>query len=301
MFSGHQIENARLSVPIENIVHNYDSTAAEIQVKASNQNTLHIRLHPEQKAQAALVAENTLPATPKQFQRAFPLDLVCVPTLAPLETDEQYVTDETVNRNTGTRLAYRNFRNYWYRQSPEKFQEFRALVREAWPGVDIERPQLDRRPDAYVTMFYTENRIAREVEWSGFGFQIWMQIVTHMLNCEKSSIFVLDEADVYLHPDLQKRLLRIVRGHFQQFLIATHSAEIINESSMSDVVSISGVNKSAKRINSDQHYRRLLQYIGSSENAELARLNRARRIIFLKAMTEIYSKSFFDVFTNTHC
>lgn len=282
VFAGHELENTRLSIPIENVVHNYDAAAAEIEITAENDSILRIDLHPERMARTVLFTDTGFPITSRQFIAAFPVDIVCVPTLAPLETDERYVVDDTVNRNAGTRLAYRNFRNLWQREPIAKFEQFRELVRDAWPGVDIEKPQLERRPDLYVTMFYTENRIAKEVEWSGFGFQVWMQIMTHFLNSNENGILVLDEVDVYLHPDLQKRLLRMVRARFQQFFIATHSAEIINESAMSDVVSVSAADRIARRINSDENYRNLLKYIGSSENAELARLNRARRIVFFE-------------------
>jgi hypothetical protein len=47
-------------------------------------------------------------------------------------------------------------------------------------------------------MYYTEDRITREVQWAGFGFQVWMQIQTHLSRGDANSILVIDEPDIYL-------------------------------------------------------------------------------------------------------
>ena len=40
---------------------------------------------------------------------------------------------------------------------------------------------------------------------------------------------ILDEPDVYMHPDLQRSLVKIVKNRFKQVIIASHSVEILSE------------------------------------------------------------------------
>jgi hypothetical protein len=109
-----------------------------------------------------------------------------------------------------------------------------------------------------------------------------MQMAVQFLRGDKGSILVLDEPDIYLHPDLQKRMLRMVKDRFGQVFMATHSAEILNEADAGDILLINAENRTAQRVTSDESYRRLYSYIGSSENAEFARLARADRIVFFE-------------------
>ena len=63
----------------------------------------------------------------------------------------------------------------------------------------------------------------REIHWSGFGFQVWLQILLQLARGNGDSVLVLDEPDIYLHADLQRRLLRLVGERFPQYFIATCS------------------------------------------------------------------------------
>src|SRR5260370_32715152 len=98
----------------------------------------------------------------------------------------------------------------------------------------------------------------------------------------KKSFTILDELEIYLHPDLQKKLLRIVRDRFGQFFMATHSVEIINEAAPGDVIAIHPSAKAGKRVLTDEDYQALFNYIGSFENIDFSRLGRARRLVFFE-------------------
>lgn len=63
----------------------------------------------------------------------------------------------------------------------------------------------------------------------GHGLQMWLQIVWFLARAARNATVVLDEPDVYMHPDLQRRLLTLVRNRFAQLLIATHSIEIVSD------------------------------------------------------------------------
>lgn len=66
-----------------------------------------------------------------------------------------------------------------------------------------------------------------EVALMGHGLQMWLQTMWFLCRSSPTATVVLDEPDVYMHPDLQRRLVRLVRGRYPQIIIATHSVEIV--------------------------------------------------------------------------
>lgn len=103
--------------------------------------------------------------------------------------------------------------------------------------------------------------------------------MTHFLRGSGGDILVLDEPDVYLHADLQRKLYSIAKKRFSQIFLATHSAEIMKEANSGDVVLVRSEFQTGKRITTEEGYRSAHALLGSSENADFARLSRAKRII----------------------
>ena len=236
----YTISESLLSIPIVNVVRNFRAEDAEIIIKSVNGPVLIIRLHQDHQLKAYIVNSPRAITNSRIFSELFPIKIVVVPTLGPFESEENYLTDETVQRNEGTRLAHRNFRNIIYRMDDGNFQEFSRLVRDAWVGIEIRKPAINTSsfPRA-MDIFYEENRMPREIGWSGFGLQVWMQMMLHMIKGGRDKILVMDEPDIYLHPDLQKKLFRISKERFGQLFIGTHSTEIINEANPGQILSIS--------------------------------------------------------------
>jgi hypothetical protein len=100
-----------------------------------------------------------------------------------------------VQRNKFTRLASRSFRNILLRMESEEFEEFADSISENWPELRIGKPSMPDYSTKELVMNYEENRIPREVYWSGFGFQVWMQMMLQIRRCGENSILVLDEPE----------------------------------------------------------------------------------------------------------
>src|SRR5437764_13776966 len=114
--------------------------------------------------------------------------------------------------------------------------------------MDIEYPEIEKiHGKAPLFMFCPEERILREIFWSGFGLQVWCQMLTHLIQSRESSLFLIDEPDIYLHSDLQRQLLTLLRNLGPDILIATHSTEIINEAEADDIVRINKRRTNARR------------------------------------------------------
>lgn len=277
---GHQIPEGRIPVNLLNAVHNYNDDDASIELRNTEGARLTILLNVARLTRFFIETDDGRRLnTPSRFASAFPESFTIVPTLGALEQDEKWVQDETIQKGALTRLSSRHLRNVWYRKSDREFDEFAKDVSHAWSNITIHKPE--RRGD-YIDMYFSENRLDREVYWSGFGFQIWLQILTHLHRTSPDNIVVIDEPDIYLHPDVQKRLMRILRERYVQFVIATHSVEIINDAAPLEIVTIDPEYRSGRRIRSEDDYARLYQYVGSSQNAELARVAKSRKVVFVE-------------------
>jgi predicted ATP-dependent endonuclease of OLD family len=179
--------------------------------------------------------------------------------------------------------AARNFRNIWYHY-PTKFDEFRAALSKTWPGMDILPPEISQDPPGKpkLHMFCPEDRIPREIFWAGFGFQVWCQMLTHIIQSNESALFLIDEPDIYLHSDLQRQLIALLRNMGPDILIATHSTEIITEAESDDIVLINKRRNSGQRIKHPSQLEKVFRVLGSNLNPILTQLAKTRRVVFVE-------------------
>ena len=245
------LATSALKIPISNITWNYSNEPASIRTSLRNGSQFAILLHPDQPIRAFLISDGIVPRTISAFRRQFPLDLVVVPNLGPVEEKEQYLTDKTIYISENTRTAHRHLRNILIRKSDDEFHEFSEEVSLAWPDISLERPRVVGHGEPMEMMFF-EDRIPREIFWSGFGLQVWMQMVLQFMRGSENCVLVLDEPDIYLHPELQIRMVELAARKFGQVFIATHSPTIIGIAGAEDVLAISAKEGSAIRGNEGQ-------------------------------------------------
>jgi energy-coupling factor transporter ATP-binding protein EcfA2 len=278
----YEIDRTAFPFSLSHVSHNYNDDDVIIEIKSSEKALATIVIPSDQTVKFFVTHPAAVLSTGARIRSYFAVDLILIPTLSPLEAEELYVTDATVQRNAGNRLASRILRNIWYRRTSEEFAEFSQSISEDWEGVVLNKPELDRDDRVYVRMFFSERRMPREVQWAGFGFQAWLQVQTHLRRSTPNSVLIIDEPDVYLHPDLQRKLTDNIRGRFPQFIMATHAIEIINDADANEIVTIQPENKRGRRIKTDQDYQSVYKYIGSGENAAFARMAKAKRVIFVE-------------------
>jgi AAA domain, putative AbiEii toxin, Type IV TA system len=143
-----------------------------------------------------------------------------------------------------------------------------------------DKPLSDKKPRLH--MFCPEGRIPREIFWAGFGFQVWCQMLTHLLQSRDASLFLIDEPDIYLHSDLQRQLLGLLRNLGPDILIATHSTEIITEAEVDDIVLIDKRRRSGRRIQDPSQLGEIFELLGSNLNPTLTQLAKTRRVLFVE-------------------
>lgn len=280
---GYAIDLTGVSVAEENLFYNYeDDSPASVRFKLSNKNELQLYF-PERGACYLLAdTEGALPRTPSAFRKQFNCPIGFVPILGPVDHNEILYQEEAARLALFNYTAARNFRNIWHHY-PERFAEFRRVLSETWPGMDIEPPKVDYsygKPRLH--MFCPEDRIPREIFWAGFGFQVWCQMLTHLVQSNEKALFLIDEPDIYLHADLQRQLLDLLRNLGPDILIATHSTEIITEAEADDIVLINKKRKRARRIKHPSELTEVFAILGSNLNPVLTQLAKSRRALFVE-------------------
>jgi hypothetical protein len=131
-------------------------------------------------------------------------------------------------------------------------------------------------------MMCEEEGQAREVQWAGFGFQVWCQLLTHLQQAHDADLIVIDEPEIYIHADLQRRLVHVLRDLGTSVMVATHSAEIITEVEASDLVIVDKRRSAGKRTSSPNRTRSALSSVGSNHNIVLSNLVRTRHVLFVE-------------------
>jgi predicted ATPase len=279
----HRIELETLSVSGENVFYNYDDTrAATVRFELSDKNAL-VLYFPERGVCYLLPdAQSRKCETPTEFRKYFDCSVGFVPVLGPVDAEEQLYNEEAARLALFNYRAARNFRNIWW-HFPTRFQEFRDAIRSTWPGMDVKKPELDTSGSKpLLRMYCPEDRLDREIVWSGFGFQVWCQMLTHLIQSKTNSIFLIDEPDIYLHSDLQRQLVGLLRNLGPDIVIATHSTEIITEAESDEIVLINKKRRSAKRISNQLDVETVFRELGSNVNPILTQLAKTKKVVFVE-------------------
>ena len=280
---GYEIDLRSISVAEENLFYNYDtSQPASIRFKLSNGNEL-LLYFPEQ-GSCYLIAHSKGKSShsPTTFRKQFDCRIGFVPILGPVEHIELLYEKEAARLALFNYRAARNFRNIWH-HFPEKFGEFRSALMRTWPGMDIEPPSIDTsHGKPRLHMFCPEERVPREIFWAGFGFQVWCQMLTHIIQGADSALFLIDEPDIYLHSELQRQLIGLLRDMGPDILIATHSTEIVTDAETDEIVLINKDRASGRRIKRPEQLEEVFSVLGSNLNPVLTQLAKTRRVVFVE-------------------
>lgn len=222
----HKAPIPRTSIPIttDNIHTDYNDEDTTVSFRFDAAQQFKVVFTREGSILLAFDTPRRTPSTASAFRKEFPLSLAIVPTLGPFEPDEEIAQPEYVARWARSHRAPRLFRNMWYYEN-EDFETFKSLIESSWPGMSISLPQRADTLSNRLVMFCSEERLTREITWIGYGFQVWLQLLTHIVKSRNVDVIIVDEPEIYLHPDLQRKIVQILKSIGPQILIATHSVE----------------------------------------------------------------------------
>lgn len=281
---GYRVPESSLPIALENVHTNYGSAASRLTFTLSNRNQLDLIFPADGGCVLVPIVEGQIVTSSAIFKKYFPISMTIVPVLGPLEHNETLREKNTVLDGLSTHRASHHFRNYWHYFS-EGFTNFAELVKTTWPGMEVEPPEFNAS-SGQLTMFCREDRLTRELYWTGFGFQIWCQLLTHLSRSKDSALVVVDEPETYLHPDVQRQILQIGRDSGCDILLATHSSEIMSDADPAEIVIIDKHKGAGERLKDVVGVQRALDAVGSSQNITLTSLARSRRVLFVEGIDD---------------
>lgn len=287
---------ANIDTNPEGVFHAYHDPPAIIDATFSSGDTITIYIGPRAEVFAVVKDSRQRVVTTKGEARRTSIPALSIlPQVGPLARDEVVLTPDYVRRSLGTNLAPLHFRNQ-LNLFPDEFRDFRRLAESTWSNLKIH--SLEGRgglPEKPLSLLIRDSNFTAEVGWMGHGLQMWLQVMWFLARTASDSAVVLDEPDVYMHADLQRRLARLIRSRTGQVVIATHSVEIMAEVAPEDILVIDRRRPSSRFAATLPAVQRVIDSIGGVHNLHLARLSSARRCLLVEGKDVAFLKAFQDV------
>lgn len=220
-----------------------------------------------------------------------------LPQIGPLLDGEEKLSDDHIRRNLQTTLSSLHFRNQLRLFRDQYFDAFKNTVEATWPGLRIESLDVPSpfEKNGKIMLVVRDGDFSAEVAWMGQGVQMWLQTMWFLCRNTTSDVLILDEPDVYMHADLQRRLVRMLCSDKRQFIIATHSPEMLAEVEADSVVVLNREANRSRPATSSRAVQELLVRVGSVHNLSLARLSIHRKILFVEGDDVALLKRFQNV------
>lgn len=207
--------------------------------------------------------------------------IAVLPQVAPLLESEEQLQKDTIRKGLHTRLATRHFRNHLLQFPAEHFETLRDLVSQTWPDIVLKPVTVDPT-NREISLMVRERDFEAEVGWMGDGLQIWLQMLWFVARNASTDTVILDEPDVYLHADLQRKLIRLLRGRFSQLVLTTHSVEIMSECLPSEVLIIDRGRSKSRFAESIPAIQKVVNSIGGVHNLQLTRLVSSSKCVMVE-------------------
>ncbi|VVB92839.1 DNA replication and repair protein RecF [uncultured archaeon] len=261
----------------------YGEPPAIITATFDTNHTITIYIGPQDNIYAIIKTPDGTQITNKgDARKVFLPNVSALPFVAPLKYDEKILTSDYVLSTMSSSLAplhFRNELNLFYK----KFKDFKEFTENSWPGLRLlELQGQGEFPENDLALLIQDGDFAAEIGWMGHGLQMWLQTMWFLTLTRDHPTIILDEPDIYMHADLQRKLIRLLRNFNKQIIIATHSIEILSEVEPEEVLIIDKKKKESKFASSLPVVQQVINHIGGVQNLQLARLWNSRQCIFVE-------------------
>ena len=192
----------------------------------------------------------------------------------PVRGTEEFLSPEYVRNAMASPLAPLHFRNQ-LKIRPDLFEAFKRAVAETWPQIRVMELIGMRQVDEHLTLNIRNEGFVGEIATMGHGLQMWLQTMWFLTRAHDGHTVVLDEPDVYMHPDLQRRLIRYLRGRYPQVIVTTHSVEMMSEARSAEIVVVRKNQATSVSADAIPIVKRLARSVGAVPKIHLARLWRS--------------------------
>lgn len=192
-----------------------------------------------------------------------------LPPLGQFARYEHLLGRRYVLEQINTTLAPLHFRNHLYQLiDSAQYALIQQRLEETWEGIQLQKCEYNS-PSGLLTCLYKEGDFLNEIALAGQGLQIWLQILTHLTRLSEYPVLILDEPEIFLHPEKQNDLIQLIQDYYPgTAIIATHSTELMSNVDITHIIHVQKDTTKAKvRKASDLHaLETIRRSIGSSIN-----------------------------------
>lgn len=272
-----------MEINFESVFHRYGNPPANIKAIFDSGEAIDVLIGPEAQIFAVIYdAEGRPISTKGQANRTQIPQVNILPQVAPLQREEKVLRTDYVISALTSPLAPLHFRNQLLLY-PDYFRKFKFLAESTWSGFRIRSLEGSALSHGEtISLLVQDNDFVAEVGWMGHGLQMWLQTMWFLSRVSKDTTIILDEPDVYMHADLQRKLIRMIVGEYRQVIIATHSVEIMAEVEPESILIVDRTKPQSKFANSLPTVQRLIDSIGGIHNIQLARLWSTRKCLLIE-------------------
>ncbi len=276
------------------IFHRYGDPPAKITARFDSGVTIVIYIGGQDRVHSVIRDSKRNVVIGKATARKLGLSRVGIlPQIGPVSAAETILVPNYVRHAMSSTLASLHFRNQLNLLYEGAFEQFKEISEGTWPGLGIQelRGQGGRQGSELELMVRNEDFVG-EVSWMGHGLQMWLQTMWFLARCRQFETVILDEPDVYMHADLQRRLIRFLKRRHPQVIVATHSIEIMSEVDPENILVVDRDRRDAQFTTDIPEVQQVVDQIGGVENLQLARLWGSRRCLFVEGDDLGFMKQF---------
>lgn len=273
-----------IEINTENIFHKYGAPPSIIKATFSNNFIVTIFIGESVELFCTLETKPGIFITKKSEASKLNLWQVNIlPQITPINKKERVLNRDYVRINLNSDISSLHFRNQLYLLN-EYFPRFCDLAETTWLGLrvlDIETYNNNEKVDL-LSLMIQDNSFVAEVGWMGHGLQMWLQIMWFLSRINQDELVILDEPDVYMHPDLQRKLIKLLISNYKQVIVSTHSVEIISEVEAENILVIDNNKQKSLFANNVPVVQRILNSIGSIHNLQLTKLWSTKKLLIVE-------------------
>jgi energy-coupling factor transporter ATP-binding protein EcfA2 len=282
----HPFKN--LEINLKSVFYHYGNPPAILRAQFDTGEIIEITIYEDEIIARRIRSKATRRNTTTKLSR-----VSILPQVAPVAPEERLLSEDYVRGALSSTLAPLHFRNQLHLLK-EHFPAFKEAAEKTWPKLRIGGLEITGKlPDPLTLSLYVEDhRFTAEIAWMGHGLQMWLQMIWFLSRAQDHETVILDEPDVYMHADLQRRLVRFVHNRHQQVIIATHSSEIMAEVLPDNILVVNRVKEKSDFASSLPAVQKVLSGFGSVHNLQLSRLWTARRFLMIEGEDVTLLKQF---------
>jgi energy-coupling factor transporter ATP-binding protein EcfA2 len=274
----------RFDLSPEGLFHQYADPPARITARFRNGTKLDVYIGPGLDLFAVAHRSKARPVYSRaDASSAHIPEMAIMPPLSLPADRERVLTEQTTRQTLGSYLASSHFRNEILRLKDENYAEFKELAERTWQGLQLlEFKEGGSLEDRYLSLIVRDGPFVAELAWMGSGLKMWLQIMWFLAGARSKKVIVLDEPDIYMHPDLQRKLVYLTDSLRGQTILTTHSVELLSEVDPADILVIDKQRAKSEFASSVVAVQDALDKMGSGQSVQLMRLWTAKRFLIVE-------------------